>query len=145
MVHNSFLEGSHKTKNAASDLITVLEFSLCGALGLPYVEVNLMSLLCNGSLLYHTSLGLTFGQKYGLALCCPYVVGQPYVGSTLHRDDLMSGQPYVGSTLCRVNLMSGRPYVGLALCLSITGPTPFPINKSPLYQHARKNRFYRTD
>ncbi len=90
--------------------------SNCGALGLPYVEVNLMSLLCNGSLLCHTTRGLTFGWKYRLALCCPYVVGQPYVWSTLCRVNLMLGQPYVGSTLCRVNLMSGQPYVGSTLC-----------------------------
>jgi len=69
------------TRRARADLIKVLELALCGLEGLPYVHVDLMSVLCSGSLLCHTSLGQTFSQKYGSTLCHPYVVGQPYVRS----------------------------------------------------------------
>ncbi len=49
-----------------------------------------MLLLCNVSTLCHTSLGKTFGQRYGLTLCHPYVVGRPYVGLTLCLVGILS-------------------------------------------------------
>ncbi len=73
-------------RRAREDLITVLEFSSCGAERLPYF-VFLMSLSCSGLTLCLTSLSQTFGQKYGLTLC--------------------SRLNYVGLTLCRVDIMSG--------------------------------------
>ncbi len=64
-----------KCSSILHDMITVLEFSLYGAEGLVYAEINLMSLLCSGSTLCHTSLGQTFGRKYGSTLYHPCVVG----------------------------------------------------------------------
>jgi hypothetical protein len=53
----------------------LIHLTLCGAEGLPYVKVELMSLLCSGLALCHTSLGQTFDQKCGSTLCHPYEVG----------------------------------------------------------------------
>ncbi len=131
------------TRTARVDLITVLEFSSCGANGLPYVEVELLSLLCNGSMLCCTSMGQTFGQKYGPTLCLRLTLcsmstlclrltlcsrstlclrltlcsrSTLCLRLTLCWVDLMLGRPYIGLILCWVDLILGWPNVGLTLC-----------------------------
>jgi len=127
------------TRTARVDLIAVLEFSSCGANGLPYVEVELMSLLCSGSMLCCTTMGQTFGQKYGSTLCLRLTLCSMSTlclrltlcsRSTLclrltlcSRSTLCLRLTLCSrSTLCLcltlywVDLMLGWPYVGLTSC-----------------------------
>jgi hypothetical protein len=77
------------SRRAIVNLFIALEFSLCGVEGLHYVKVDLMSLVCSGLTLCYTSLGQTFGEKYGSTLCHPCVVGQLYVSLTLCQVNLL--------------------------------------------------------